>query len=230
VAAVILLTAGLSQFLSQISLIEAREIQASILSALLRNVAVFIVIVFVANSMAREISEKVSHLLLAHPVPRWQYFLGKFLAFLALSAGISLAFSLTLAPWAQATGLIWWGLSLLGELAILATLTLFLSLSVSPVTAMSTAMGYYVLSRSMTTLQLIASASVADSATVSDSLIAAIMHAVGILLPNLDNMTLSFWLISPPTLHAMFRLLVESSVYLGLLASAAIFDLYRRNF
>src|SRR5690606_17820631 len=102
-------------------------------------------------------------------------------------------------------------LSLFSELAIMATLTLFVSLSASSVTAISIAMGFYILSRSMTTLQLIASSS--DNSAVYEDVISTMMHAIALFLPGFDSMTLSSWLISPPASNVIFWVVAESLIY-----------------
>src|SRR5260221_369233 len=64
---VVVIAFGLAQFLNQVAITESREIQTALLAAPLRIAAVFIVAVFVITSMVRELSDKVTELLLALP-------------------------------------------------------------------------------------------------------------------------------------------------------------------
>jgi len=71
---VVVIAFGLAQFLNQVAITESREIQTALLAAPLRVAAVFILAVFVITSMVRELSDKVTELLLSLPAPRFAYF------------------------------------------------------------------------------------------------------------------------------------------------------------
>src|SRR5207249_8444758 len=74
---VVVVAFGLAQFLNQVAITESREIQTALLAAPLRVAAVFVMVVFVITSMVRELSDKVTELLLSLPAPRSAYFFGK---------------------------------------------------------------------------------------------------------------------------------------------------------
>ena len=65
---------GLAQFLNQVAITESLEIQASLVAALLRVAAVFMVVTFVITSVVRESNDKVTELILSQAVPRSAYF------------------------------------------------------------------------------------------------------------------------------------------------------------
>src|SRR5581483_7612417 len=111
-------TFGLAQFLGQVALIEAHEIQATIQGGILRMGAVFIVVAFVVTSMVRESSDKVTDLLLSQAAPRYAYFAGKLSGYTAVAALLALTFTLPLLPFAKAAGLASWTLSLFCELML----------------------------------------------------------------------------------------------------------------
>src|SRR6266704_3668801 len=142
---VVVIAFGLAQFLNQVAITESREIQTALLAAPLRFAAVFIVAVFVITSMVRELSDKVTELLLSLPAPRSAYFFGKFAGYAMLASILAL-------------------------------------LSALP-------------------------------------------------LPALDGMTQTNWLLgSGPGLSTLGPVVGQTAIYLVLICSAAIFDLYRRNF
>ena len=77
--ALMLVAAGLAftQFLQQVAITESIQIQASLLAALLRLGAVFMLASFVVTSMVREFNDKVMELVLSRPIRRSSYFFGK---------------------------------------------------------------------------------------------------------------------------------------------------------
>src|SRR6266567_1997642 len=83
---VVVIAFGLAQFLNQVAITESREIQTALLAAPLRVAAVFIVAVFVITSMVRELSDKITELLLSLPAPRSAYFFGKFAGYAIVAA------------------------------------------------------------------------------------------------------------------------------------------------
>jgi len=231
VAAVIATALGLAQFLTQISIMEAVEIRASVIAALLRIAAVFIMVVFVTSSMAREAADKVTELLLSQPMPRWAYLAGKLLGYLTIAAGLSLAFAIPLWMAAPHAGVLPWMFSLICELAIMTALSVFLALSFSQaVTAISAATAFYLLSRSMHNLQLMAAASLGSQPTLADQLVSGILNAVAMALPALDRFTQSSWLVSSPDVPALLMIFAQALLYTLLIGMAATFDLYRKNF
>src|SRR5882762_4616451 len=152
---IIVIAFGLAQFLNQVAITESREIQTALLAAPLRIAAVFIVAVFVITSMVRELSDKVTELLLSLPAPRSAYFFGKFAGY-AMLASIS---ALPLVPFANSQGLVFWTLSLICELLLVTAISLFCVVSFTQVVpAFAAVAGFYLLSRSMAAMQIIAGA------------------------------------------------------------------------
>lgn len=232
VVAIVVAALGLAQFLTQVSLLEAAEIRSTILAAGLRAAAVFIMVIFVTSSIAREAADKVTELLLSQPAPRWAYFAGKLLGYFLVACAVGMAFALPLALTAPHAGVLPWAISLLCELAIMTVLSLFFALSFSQsVTAVSAAAGFYLLSRSITSLLLIATTSLQSQQTsTADHFLSGIVHFLALVLPALDHFTLSSWLVSPPYIAEILNLSVQTALYVLLLSMASLFDLYRRNF
>ena len=96
---------GVSGFLNELALTESRQLQAALLGAVLRLAAVFLIATFVVTSMVREANDKGLELLMALPLPRAVYLLGKLAGFAALAvlpAVLFGALALFFAPPAQA--------------------------------------------------------------------------------------------------------------------------------
>jgi ABC-type transport system involved in multi-copper enzyme maturation permease subunit len=222
---------GLAQFLNQVAITESREIQVALLAAPLRVAAVFIVAVFVITSMVRESNDKVTELLLSLPVPRSSYFFGKLAGYSMVCAILALLSALPLALFANSQGLAIWTVSLICELLIVTATSLFCVLSFAQVVpAFAAVAGFYLLSRSMAAMQIIAGAPLHD-ATLADRVVNAIVGLIALILPGLDGMTQTTWLLgAAPTVGTLGSVVGQAGLYLVLICSAALFDLYRKNF
>jgi ABC-type transport system involved in multi-copper enzyme maturation permease subunit len=230
-AAVVIAAAfGIAQFLNQVAITESREIQVALLAALFRVAAVFILATFVITSMLREASDKITELLLSLPVPRATYFFGKFAGYALVAAILALLFALPLAFFSQPGGLAAWVVSLFCELLIVTAMSVFCVLSLTQVVpAFAAVAGFYLLSRSMAAMQIIAVAAV--DPTLADRVVNAIVALIALLLPALDRMTQTAWLLeSAPDAETLARILAQTAIYLVLIGAAALFDLYRKNF
>jgi Cu-processing system permease protein len=223
---------GLTQFLNQVAITESAQIQISLLAALLRMAAVFMVATFVITSMVREANDKVTELLLSQPAPRFSYFLGKFGGYSAIAVLLALCFALPLAFFAPTPGLVFWAASLTLELLIVTSVSLFCVVSLTQVlSAFAATTGFYLLSRSMAAMQIIASASLTPDRSFSDAAINWVVNGIALLLPSLDRMSETEWLIGAmPTTGDAFALLGQSAIYILLITSATLFDLHRKNY
>src|SRR5712672_31208 len=217
--------------LARATLLEAVRNRLLLLAAPLRVAAVFIVAVFVITSMVWELSDKVTELLLSLPAPRSAYFLGKFSGYALVATVLALLSALPLVPFANSQGLVFWTVSLICELLIVAAMSLFCVLSFAQVVpAFAAVAGFYLLSRSMAAMQIIASAPLQDT-TLTDRVVNAVVDLIALLLPALDGMTQTPWLLGPaPGASALGSVIGQTALYLVLICSAALFDLHRKNF
>ena len=230
-AVVVVIAFGLAQFLNQVAITESREIQTALLAAPLRVTAVFIIAVFVITSMVRELSDKVTELLLSLPAPRSIYFFGKFSGYAGVALILALLSALPLALFANPGGLVLWTASLVCELLIVTAMSLFCVLSFAQVVpAFAAVAGFYLLSRSMAAMQIIAGAALHEP-TLTDRVVNAVVELIALLLPALDGMTQTTWLLqSAPSANSLGAIVGQTAIYLVLICSAALFDLYRKNF
>ncbi|CAN5443958.1 hypothetical protein BH11PSE11_BH11PSE11_30710 [soil metagenome] len=230
VVAVALIAIGISGFLNELALTESRQIQVALLAAFLRFSAVFLIATFVVTSMVREFNDKGLELLLALPLPRAGYFLGKLAGFAALALVPGLLFgALTLffSPFEQSAQ---WTISLLCELWIVAAFSVLCVLTFNQImTSLSAVMGFYLLARSIAALQLIGSDPL-NNGTISQQAINMVVKGISAVLPHLDDFTRTEWLsYHTGSWTSLSALLVQAAIFLSLLAGAALFDLYRKN-
>ncbi|PLY40749.1 hypothetical protein CSZ94_19430 [Janthinobacterium sp. ROICE36] len=222
--------AGLAGFLQQLALTESGAVQTALLAATLRLASVFLLATFIITSMAREAADRGLELLLALPMPRAAYLLGKLLGYAALAALPALLFGLLMALFAAPVHSALWALSLLGELWIVAAFSLLCAASLQQaLPALAATGGFYVLARMLGSLQLLAHAPHAGDSLLQRTTAGAI-DVLALLLPSLDAFTRTDWLLyASGDWPALGRVAAQTAIYVGLLASCALCDFYRRN-
>jgi hypothetical protein len=222
--------AGLAGFLQQLALTESGAVQAALLAATLRLASVFLLATFIITSMAREAADRGLELLLALPMPRAAYLLGKLLGYAALAAAPAMLFGLLMTLFAAPAQCTLWALSLLGELWIIAAFSLLCAASLQhALPALAATGGFYVLARMLGSLQLLAHGPQAGDSWLQSATAGAI-DALALLLPSLDAFTRTDWLLyATGDWQALGRVATQTIIYVGLLASCALCDFYRRN-
>jgi ABC-type transport system involved in multi-copper enzyme maturation permease subunit len=229
-AACVLAVWGLSGFLSQVAITEATALQASAAGALLRACAVFLLAAHVVASVAREANDKGLELALALPISRPAYYLGKLLGYTCAGALLATLFALPLLMWARPADLAAWWISLTAETAVAAAAALFFASALTQtVAAIAATVGLYLLGRSIAAIQAIAGGPLAgDSAPAQAA--RWIVDALGLLLPRLDTVTRSDWLLyGAPAAGEFAHGLAGLALYFLLLTAAGLFDFSRRN-
>ncbi|MES2161597.1 MAG: ABC transporter permease [Pseudomonadota bacterium] len=222
---------ALGGFLGRLALTESAQLQAALLGALLRLAAVFVVAGFVVTSMAREAADKSLELLMALPQPRAVYLAGKLAGFGALALAPALLFGalgLLFAPLPQAA---LWAASLLCECWIVAAFCVLCMLTLNQaLPALAAACAFYLLARVIGTLQLLGHGPHQDGGPLQRTLGAGV-DLLALLLPHLDQFTRSSWLVyHDGNAAALLAVAAQTAIYVALLALAALFDLYRKNF
>jgi hypothetical protein len=221
---------GLAAFVSQVALTESRALQAAVIAALLRACAVFLIAAQVTSSTLREMQDKGLELMLSLPLSRATQYLGRLAGFVACGAALALVFSLPLLAWAPAGPVALWGVSLACEAALVAAAALFFAMTLGQfVPAFAATAGLYLLARSIGAIQAIAASPLAE-ASFAARLAQYAVDGVALLLPRLDAMTRTAWLLyEPPTPGGYAAALAGALVYLVLLAAAGLFDFHRKS-
>ena len=116
---VIAVSFALVEFIGDLAITEHRVTQVAILAAFLRMSAVVIVTLFVVSSSVRELNDKTLEMILAMPVPRGSYYLGKLFGYLYIAALVAVIFAVLLLLYADPEQVVIWSLSLFFELILI---------------------------------------------------------------------------------------------------------------
>lgn len=220
-----------SLFVHELAVIESSHFQTAFYAATMRLACVFIAALYVLTSVAREFNEKGLEVLLALDLPRSNYILGKLAGFVAIGILLSAAACAPLAILASPVSAIQWALSLSGELAAVIALALFCALTFSQVmSAASFILAFYLLSRSIEAIRLIAASPLSGTEALSHQMMHGVIEGLALVLPSLDRWTRTAWLIEHPAAWFDIGLLLsQATLYVVLLTAATTFDFYRKN-
>ena len=225
----IALGVALGVFLAQLAITESRLLQVAVVAALLRLSAVLMLAAQVVSSVRREADERRLELLLALPLGRATQYLGRLAGFIALGVVLAACFALPLLLWSPPAAVLAWAASLALELALVAAAALFFAMSLTQlVPALAATAGLYVLARSISAVQAIASGPLAEH-SLAHELGRGTVSALAFLLPTLDRATRTAWLLyGPPDTRTLSVALAGMLIYTALLAMAGLFDFQRR--
>ncbi|HUQ75343.1 MAG TPA: ABC transporter permease [Burkholderiales bacterium] len=228
--AAIALGIALGGFLAQVAVTESRMVQAAVVAALLRVCAVFLIAGQVVASVRREIDDRRLEMSLSLPLSRSTQYLGRLAGFALCATVLAALFAAPLLLWAPPVAVLAWALSLAGELVLVAAAALFFAMTIAQlVPALAATAGLYLLGRSVSAMQAIAGGPLTEESWLN--LIARhALEAVGLLLPALDRVTRTEWLLyGLPDARTYAAVLGSLALYAALLTAAGVFDFQRRN-
>ena len=221
---------GLTEFIGDLSITEARQIQASLAGSIMRLFAVVTVILFVLTSMTREINDKGLELILAMPLKRSSYYLGKFIGHYGLAVVIIMLAALLLLLYAEPVDVMAWGFSLICEIGVLIALSMLCQFTFSNVTvSFVVAMAFYLLARSNAAIQLVSGNPLLEIDTLSQDFMKLLLDGIALVMPDMADYTRSEWLVYGFEPAALYRVIVQTVIYMPLLLAAGLFDLYRKD-
>jgi len=229
---VVAISFGLVEFIGDLAITEHRVTQVAVLAAFLRLSAVVIVTLFVVTSTVRELQDKTLEMILAMPIHRSSYYLGKLTGFIQVSFIIAMIFSAMLLLYASADQVLIWGISLFFELVLVVSLGLAMLFTFNQIPAALTGVFiFYAAARSATSIYLMSKYPIISHDTISQKFMDGFIEWLTWLLPDLHRYTQTEWLAHGT---GSFGLLVpvmgQTVIYLALLSAIALFDFYRKNF
>ena len=221
---------GITEFAGDLAITESSQIKASFVGAGMRMFAVITVSLFVITSMVREFGDKGFELILALPIPRHAYYAGKFAGFMLLALTILGASGLLLLLYADPGAVLIWMCSLACELVLIVAVSLLCLFSFSNVTVSFMAvLAFYLLSRSIGTIQLLGTTPILESTAFSHRFMLWLTDAIAFVLPDLQRFTRTDWVVYGAAWHELPPVIAQTLIYATLLVAAGLFDLYRRD-
>ena len=229
---VVAVSFGLVEFIGDLAITEHRVTQVAVLAAFLRLSSVVILAMFVVSSTVRELQDKTLEMILAMPIHRSSYYLGKLAGFIQVAVIIAVIFSAMLMLYAPVDQVMIWGISLLLELILVVAFGLVMLFTFNQVpAALAGVFIIYAASRTATSIYLMAKYPIIPHTSAAQKFMDGFVEFLTWLLPDLYRFTQTEWLAHGT---GSFSLLIpvasQTVIYLLLLSAIALFDFYRKNF
>ena len=223
---------ALVEFIGDLAITDHRVTQVAILAAFLRISAVVMVTLFVVSSTVRELQDKTLEMILAMPIRRGNYYLGKLIGYFYIALLVSIIFSVLLLLYADAEQVFIWMISLFLELILVVALSLVMLFTFNQVPSALTAVFIiYGASRIVTSIFLMAKFPVIAHTSMAQKFMDSVIELMTWLLPDLHRFTQTEWLAyNTAEWGVLLPLFGQTMVYLIFLSFIALFDFYRKNF
>ena len=223
---------ALVEFIGDLAITEHRVTQVAILAAFLRISAVVMVTLFVVSSTVRELQDKTLEMILAMPIRRGNYYLGKLLGYIYIALLVSIIFAVLLLVYADAEQVLIWTISLFLELILVVALSLVMLFTFNQVPSALTAVFIiYGASRIVTSIFLMAKFPIIAHTSMAQKFMDSVIELMTWILPDLHRFTQTEWLTyNTAEWGVLLPLFGQTMVYLIFLSFIALFDFYRKNF
>lgn len=236
ISLILLIVVGvsISFFMGSAAIIEKKDFASTFSAGGLRFLGAAGLILFVCFYIRRAFETKDVEFLLSRPISRPSFMISHALALslLAVSVGVMILLPMMIVQWGTFdAGYLLWGVSIIVELILMANVALFFSMVLSSAVASALAtFGFYVLARLMGVLL-----GIIDSGSgipFVGRVIDYIMQAISLIIPRLDLMGQTSWLVYGVEDGGVgFGFVVmQGVVFLVLVSAASIVDLVRRQF
>ena len=229
---VIAISFALVEFIGDLAITEHRVTQVAILAAFLRMSAVVIVTLFVVSSTVRELHDKTLEMILAMPIRRSSYYLGKLIGYFYIAALVAVIFAVLLLLYADPEQVVIWTISLFFELVLIVALSLVMLFTFNQVpSALTGVFIIYGASRIVTSIFLMSKFPIIAHTSTAQKFMDGIIEMLTWLLPDLHRYTQTEWLTyNTADWNTLLPILGQTMIYLVFLSFIALFDFYRKNF
>lgn len=220
------------EFVGNLTLTEHRQTQVALLAAFMRLAAVALMSLFAVSSSIRELHDKMMEMVLALPVHRYSYYLGKLTGFVIVAGLIACLFGLELLIYAEPEPVFVWCLSLWFELVLVSAISLLMVFSFKQIpSALAGVLVIYSASRVIASLTLMAAHPIIKHTAPAEIFMDSFITSLGWVLPDLSRFTQTQWLLAGVVdASILIPQFFSTAVYLALLSMIALFDFYRKNF
>lgn len=223
---------SLSIFLGSSSVTEKDQVSLVFTASMLRFSSVMTLVLAIVFYVRKSFDTRDVEFMLTRPISRFQYLLSHFFAFFIIAATISMLCMLTLFFMPienNMSGLLLWTGSLLVELLIMVSVSIFFSFVMSSaVTGALITVAFYVLARMMGGILGVINATPETSIML---LMEKLMLFISIFIPRLDLLGQGSWLIyNDTTVIGWPFIIVQGIVFLGVVFIATLIDFKNKQF
>lgn len=223
--------ASIAVFLGSAAITESDQFAVVFAAGGLRFAGAAGLVLFIVFYLRRAFDSKDVEFMLSRPVSRVAYVCSHSAAFSVLAVFIAFLVALTvcaLAPAAVGEGHALWAFSLLVEYIIVVNAAMFFAMVLPSAAAGSLAVfALYILARIIGQILGIIHAGLSVSGFQTLSFI---MHTISLIVPRLDLMAQTTWLIYGPEAITYSFILIQGVAYTALVILATLVDLVRRQF
>jgi ABC-type transport system involved in multi-copper enzyme maturation permease subunit len=226
---------AISMFLASTALVEQQQMAIAYAAGTSRVIVIGGLIIFVSFHVRRLFENREIEVILSRPMSRGKFVVAYWVGFVVL--GIIMAFPLIIAlevlTKPNEIGLLYWGSSLILEIALIMAFALVSALILrSAVTSVLSSFGFYALARMMGffTATIHVPTALIKSADFS-RIMQFVLEAVSVVLPRLDLFGETNWLVyGLNQAENIWVYAVQSAIYIPLLLALAVFDFQRKQF
>lgn len=228
----LLVASSLSIFMGSAAVVEQDRFAVVYAAGSIRALNALGLVLFIVFFIRRSFESREIEFILSRPVSRTQLLVGYWLAFLIIAIILAIVSGICVAmisPVLFSFGHVYWVASLIAENMIIASAALFFSMVISSAASASFAvLGFYALARMMSQILGIIDA---RSHMLSSEILPNIMQLISMLMPRLDLMVQTSWLVyGPDPLVSLEFIFIQGAVFSFILLLAALIDLRRRQF
>jgi hypothetical protein len=226
---------ALGAFAASMAVTEGAETRLALAAHLYRLGLVLALALIVVSSTVRDMEGGFFQVLLAFPLSRAQFVVGRqagYMLLAVLAAAAATAVMLSMAVPGGRAGVLAWGASLALELSIVVAAALFFSLGLRRVLpAFASCCAFYLWARLLDVARFMAAHPVGQDPTSWDVVAGRItFDLLGWLLPPLASFAPSPWTLGGPVQGTLLALQCGWALwYAALCAGASLIDLYRRE-
>jgi ABC-type transport system involved in multi-copper enzyme maturation permease subunit len=226
----------LTSVVTEMAVTESLELRLTTSAFLYRLSLVFALGVSMIASVVREHESGFVHVLLAHPISRLQYVLGRMLGYGITAFIAALSVMLVMALWVPTEhwgALLLWSISLWLELIVAGAVALFFALGLrNMVGSMVMWLAFYILARVLDVARTMAATPIGQDPTSFQAVAGQWMfQLMGWVVPPLGTFTKAEWLLGNviPTANTCGILALWALVYSVICVMAAAIDFYRHE-
>ena len=227
----LIVAASLSFIIGSAAVVESGQFALVYASGTLRFVGVFGLVLFVVFHMRRSFENRDVDYLLSRPIGRTSFVVSHAAAFSVLAIAMGIAVTLAVmgaTPHSRYPALMLWGTSVVAEYLIMVNVALFFSMVLTTATTgVLATLALYGLARIMGELLGILAKDISSHWMYE---LGRSVKVIGLIVPRLDLMGQTSWLIYGDQTIGYGFIAVQVVVYIGLVLSATVVDLKRRQF